>query len=73
VVLRCCPKLVRVEGPLALYASGFAAHLLGQGYTPASAEDQLRLMAHLSRWLAEQRMGAAALTAEVVDPRERAL
>jgi hypothetical protein len=67
VVLRCCRKAVRVEGPLALYASGFGAHLVGQGYAPSSAEDQLRLMAHLSRWLAEQRTGPAALTPEAVE------
>ena len=67
MVLRCWAKAVRVEGPLALYAAGFGAHLLGQGYMPSSAEDQLRLMAHVSRWLAEQRMGPAALSAEVVE------
>jgi integrase/recombinase XerD len=67
VVVVLCPKAVRVEGPLALYASGFGAHLLGQGYRPSSAEAQLRLMAHVSRWLAEQRIGPAALTADVVE------
>jgi integrase/recombinase XerD len=66
VVLRCCRKAVRVEGPLAPYASGFGAHLIGQGYALSSVEDQLRLMAHLSRWLAEERTGPAALTPEVV-------
>ena len=56
------PSVVRVEGPLVAYASGFGAHLVGLGYAPSSAEDQLRLMAHLSRWLAEQRTQPAALT-----------
>ncbi len=67
VVLRCCRRLVRVEGPLAPYAAGFGAYLLGRGYAPCSAEEQLRLMAHLSRWLAEQGLGAGVLTAEVVE------
>jgi hypothetical protein len=36
VVLRCCPKAVRVEGPLAVYAAGFGAHLVGQRCMPSS-------------------------------------
>jgi integrase/recombinase XerD len=60
------PVVVRVEDPLAPYAAGFGAHLVGQGYAPSSAEDQLRLMAHLSRWLAERRSEPAALTPEMV-------
>src|SRR5688572_22605814 len=66
VVLRCGRRAVRVQGPLAPYAPGFDADLRGQGYAPSSAEGQLRLMAHLSRWLAEQRTGPAALTPETV-------
>lgn len=42
---------VRVSGPLERYARGFAAELDGCGYTPLSAANQLRVMAHLSRWL----------------------
>ena len=60
------PSVVRVGGPLAPYAAGFGAHLLERGYAPSSAEDQLRLMAHLSRWLEEQRQEPAALTPELV-------
>jgi integrase/recombinase XerD len=60
------PSVVRVDGPLAPYAPGFGAHLLEHGYAPSSAEDQLRLMAHLSRWLSEQREEPAALTPEAV-------
>jgi site-specific recombinase XerD len=52
---------------LALYASGFGAHLVGQGYALSSAEDQLRLMAHLSRWLVEQCREPAALTPGAVE------
>lgn len=58
--------MVRVAGPLARYAPGFGAHLLEQGYAPSSAEDQLRLVAHLSRWLDERREEPAALTPELV-------
>ena len=35
-------------------ASGFVAELAGQGYTPPSATLQLRLIAHLSDWLAAE-------------------
>jgi integrase/recombinase XerD len=56
------PSVVRVAGPLARYAPGFGVHLLEQGYAPSSAEDQLRLVAHLSRWLDERREEPAALT-----------
>jgi integrase/recombinase XerD len=56
------PSQVRVSGPLEPYARGFAAELARQGYTPLSAGTQLRLAAHLSRWLAGERLGAAGLT-----------
>ena len=42
---------VRVMGPLAGYAPGFVAVLLEAGYRPNAAAVQLRLLAHLSRWL----------------------
>ena len=45
----------RVRGPLAPYAAGFVVELVGRGYRPRSVRGQLELMAHLSRWLAEQR------------------
>jgi site-specific recombinase XerD len=38
-------------GPLAGYAPGFVAVLLEAGYRPNAAAVQLRLLAHLSRWL----------------------
>ena len=55
------PSVVRVDGPLAPHAPGFGARLIELGYAPSSAEDQLRLMAHLSRWLQEQDLDVAAL------------
>lgn len=58
---------VRVSGPLAEHAPGFTARLQEQGYTDLSLANQLRLMAHLSRWLAERGLSIAALTPELVD------
>ncbi|WP_445257810.1 site-specific integrase [Nocardioides aurantiacus] len=40
-----------VRGPLAPYVAGFAAELLGQGYTRSSAEQHVCFVAHLDRWL----------------------
>ena len=58
---------VRVTGPLAEHAEGFGELLAGLGYTPLSAANQLRVMARLSRWLAERGLGPGDLTAERVD------
>jgi integrase/recombinase XerD len=58
---------VRVSGPLARHAVGFAARLTEQGYTALSLANQLRLMAHFSRWLAQRRLEPDALTASHVD------
>lgn len=48
------PTQIPVSGPLAEFGSGFASELLRQGYTTKSACVQINLMAHLSRWLADQ-------------------
>jgi len=56
------PRHVRVDGPLAPWAAGFAVQLAGLGYTPLSAVNQLYLMAHLSRWLAGRGLGASELS-----------
>ena len=53
------PSRVRVSGPLESYACGFAVELSRQGYAPVSARLQLHLVAHLSRWLAGEELGAA--------------
>jgi integrase/recombinase XerD len=55
-------NLSRVTGPLAGYASGFAEELRRRGYTEPGADNQLWLLAHLSRWLAERRWRAGDLT-----------
>ena len=56
------PSWPEVTGPLAEYAAGFRAELARLGYTPLSAACQLRLMAHLSRW-----MTAEGLSTRVLD------
>jgi len=61
------PSRVRVGGPLEEYASGFAAELARVGYMRDAAACQLRLMAHLSGWLAREGLDAADLTAVVVE------
>lgn len=57
----------RVFGPLAPYADGFVVELVGRGYRPRSVSGQLELMAHLSRWLAEQGVVPGGLTVEMAD------
>jgi site-specific recombinase XerD len=61
------PSRVRVSGPLAVYASGFVEELVGRGYVRCSAVAQVQLMAHLSRWMAEQGLGVDDLSGERVD------
>lgn len=61
------PSGVRVPGPLAGYADGFAARLADLGYAPLSAANQLRVMARLSRWLAECGLGPGDLSADRVE------
>jgi hypothetical protein len=56
------PARVRVSGPLAGQVSGFWAELTGRGYTPWSATGQLRLLAHLGRWMAGEGLEPAQLT-----------
>jgi integrase/recombinase XerD len=55
-------SISRVEGVLAPYASGFRLWLTERGYRPPTVEDQVWLMAHLSRWLDEQGMELDAFT-----------
>lgn len=60
----CWPS---VTGPLAQYAGGFRVELARLGYTPLTAATQLRLVAHLSRWLAAEGLDASALTAPAAE------
>mgnify|MGYP001202705333 CR=1 FL=1 len=61
------PSRVRVTGPLEAYAPGFAAALTRVGYRRDPTADQLRVLAHLSRWLAAEGLSAAELTPAVGD------
>jgi integrase/recombinase XerD len=47
---------VRVVGPLQPYAAGFRRHLKEVGYTPLSAANLERVLAHVSRWLDARRL-----------------
>lgn len=58
---------VRLSGPLAPHAAGFHASLIDAGYTPLSALNQMRLAAHLSRWLEAAQLVTADLSGERVD------
>ena len=55
-------EAVRVVGPLAPYLTRFADELRRRGYTEYSTAGQLRLMVHVSRWLADQGLDAAGFT-----------
>lgn len=58
---------VRISGPLARYAAGFAAELTAQGYTDLSLRNQLHVVAHFSRWLEAKRITVPELTRQSVD------
>lgn len=53
---------VRVRGPLADYAAGFADALAAEGYVAGSVHLQVQLLAQLSRWLDAEGLDAAGLT-----------
>ncbi|WP_241563763.1 site-specific integrase, partial [Mycolicibacterium brumae] len=57
---------VRVDGPLQEFAAGFSVALESVGYAPLSAANQLRLMAHLSRWMAFEGVAPSELNDELV-------
>ena len=56
------PSVMRFSGPLAVHAPGLWATLLQQGYKDRSANELLRVAAHLSRWLKATRLQARDLT-----------
>lgn len=61
------PRQVRVTGPLEPFAEGFIAVLAGAGYRSASAVNQVRLLAHLSRWLAAEALWPGDLVEAELD------
>lgn len=58
---------VLVGGPLEAVARGFEAELVRRGFARKSLVNQLRLLAHLSRWLEAQGITVDALTAQEVE------
>lgn len=56
------PERVRVIGPLLPFVDGFRVDLLGQGYSLWGAQEQLYLLAHVSRWMGSEQLEVAALT-----------
>ena len=58
---------VEVSGPLARYVPGFTDCLIGMGYTALSRVNQLRLMGHLSNWLASEGLEVGDLSAAHVE------
>lgn len=60
-------SVVKVVGPLGSYAPGFCRELKKRGYTELSVAQQLRLMAHVSRWLDAEGIEASALTPERIE------
>ena len=61
------PYWARVCGPLEPYAEGLRGELQRLGYTPLSAAGQVRLVAHLSRWMIREGLSVSALTPTMVD------
>src|SRR6266542_2608322 len=55
---------VRVAGPLAPFAGAYRARLRDRGYTPLTVVNETRQLAHLSRWLEANGIGAAELSRE---------
>jgi site-specific recombinase XerD len=58
---------VRVAGPLALYARGFAAELARLGYSTWWAQKQLQMAAQLSGWLGKAGLDASDLDAAAIE------
>jgi integrase/recombinase XerD len=58
---------VLVSGPLAPFVAGFELKLGEAGYAPGSAVTQVRLLAHLSRWLSTNHLEVIDLTDRRID------
>jgi integrase/recombinase XerD len=56
------PGRVRVSGPLARFADGFRVDLIERGYSLWRAQEQLYLLAHVSRWMEAEGLELAVLT-----------
>ena len=56
------PERVLVSGPLARFADGFRVDLIERGYSLWRAQEQLYLLAHVSRWMEAEGLELAVLT-----------
>jgi len=61
------PCRVLMHGPLVPFVEAFRTRLKEAGYTPLSAVNQERFVAHLSGWLEARQLGTADLTNERID------
>ena len=52
------PSRIRISGPLTIHVEEFAEKLTAQGYSDNAMGVQLRLMAHVSRWLEAKDLSA---------------
>ena len=57
---------IAISGPLASHVPGLWSLLAGRGYRPLSIANVARLMAHLSRWLARERLTPTDLTSHQI-------
>lgn len=58
---------VNVFGPLLGHGAGYAAALEARGYSERTVDRSVRLVAHLSRWLADQGRDAGDLSPAVLE------
>jgi len=58
---------VRMVGPLVPFADDLSSMLAAAGYTPLSIVNQLRLLAHVSRWMDGHDYAVTDLTVEVLE------
>jgi integrase/recombinase XerD len=65
------PSRVRVTGPLEPFAAAFIAELQESGYRPAAAAVQVRVLAHLSRWMQERHVSPDELREPELERFER--
>ena len=55
------PERVVVSGPLARFVDGFRVDLIERGYSLWRSQEQLYLLAHVSRWMEAERLELAGL------------
>lgn len=58
---------VLMVGPLVPFADGLSSTLAAAGYTPLSVVNQLRLLAHVSRWMDGRDYAVTDLSGEVLE------